>query len=109
MKGVTSQMKMIEKLEKQINEEYSDAEKYITCALLNVEENKELADMYYWLSQEEVKHAEKLHAMVVDIITAYKKEHGEPPEAMMILYRILHERDIEYATKVKTMIQQYKG
>lgn len=102
-------MKKIEKLEKQIHEEYGDAEKYITCALLNKEENSELADLYYWLSQEEVKHAEKLHAMVVDIINTYKKEHSEPPEAMMTLYRILHERDVEYATKVKMMIQQYKG
>lgn len=101
-------MKMIEKLEKQINEEYGDAEKYITCALLNKEENSELADLYYWLAQEEVKHADKLHGMVVDLINTYKKEHGEPPEAMMVVYRILHERDIEYATKVNTMIQQYK-
>lgn len=102
-------MRKIEKLENQIHEEYEDAEKYITCALLNKDEDKELADMYYWLAQEEVKHADKLHEMVVDIIAKYKKENGEPPEAMMVLYRVLHNRDMEYATKVKVMISQYKG
>ena len=102
-------MKKIEKLEKQIHEEYSDAEKYITCALLNKDEDEDLANLYYDLAGEEVKHADRLHNMVVKIIDEYKRKRGEPPEAMMVLYRILHERDIEYATKVKTMIQQYKG
>lgn len=102
-------MKKIEKLEKQIHEEYSDAEKYITCALLNKEDDETLADLYYELATEEVKHADRLHNAVVRIIDDYKRKNGEPPEAMMTLYRILHERDVEYATKVKMMIQQYKG
>lgn len=102
-------MKKIEKLEKQIHEEWSDAEKYITCALLNKDEDRSLADLYYDLATEETKHADRLHDMVVKIISEYKREHGAPPEAMMTVYNILHERDIEYATKVKLMIQQYKG
>ena len=102
-------MRTIEKLEKQINDEYCDAEKYITCALLNKEDNRDLADMYYELSQEEMKHAAKLHDMARKIIDDYKAKNGEPPEAMLAVYKIMHERDIEYATKVRVMIQQYKG
>ena len=102
-------MKKIEKLEKQIHEEYGDAEKYITCALLNKDEDLSLAELYYQLANEEVKHADRLHDMVVRTIDEYKREKGEPPKEMMIVYNMLHERDIEYATKVKLMIQQYKG
>ena len=102
-------MKKIEKLEKQIHEEYGDAEKYITCALLNKDEDLSLAELYYQLANEEVKHADRLHDMVVRTIDEYKREKGEPPKEMMTIYNILHERDIEYATKVKMMIQQYKG
>ena len=102
-------MRTIEKLEKQIQEEYRDAEKYITCALLNKEEHKTLADMYYELAQEEMKHASTLHDAVRKLIEEYKAKKGEPPEAMLTIYRILHEQDIEYATKVRVMIQQYKG
>lgn len=102
-------MKKIEKLEKQIHEEYGDAEKYITCALLNKGMDENLADLYYDLATEEVKHANRLHDAVVKIIDEYKRSKGEPPKEMMTVYNILHERDIEYATKVKMMIQQYKG
>ena len=102
-------MKKIEKLEKQIHEEYGDAEKYITCALLNKDEDISLSELYYQLATEELKHADRLHDMVVRIIDEHKREKGEPPKEMTVIYNILHERDIEYATKVKMMIQQYKG
>lgn len=102
-------MRKIEKLEKQIYEEYCDAEKYITCALLNKEEDQKLADTYAKLAQEELDHAAILHDAVRRLIEDYKAKNGEPPEAMMVVYKILHERDVEYATKVKIMVQQYKG
>lgn len=101
-------MKMIKKLERYINEEIGDAKKYIECALAHKEENRDLADVFYDLSQQEVKHADMLHKQVVEMIDQYKQEHGAPPENMMAIYEYLHEQEIEAMKEVKMMQQMYK-
>jgi len=101
-------MQLIKKLEDQINEEMHDSGKYIKCALKYKECNKDLADLYYWLSQEEMTHADKLHKMVVNAIEDYRKKEGEPPAEMLTLYNYLHEKEIEEATEVKLMWAMYK-
>lgn len=101
-------MKMIKKLERYINEEISDAKKYIECALAHKDECRDLADTFYDLSQQEVKHADMLHKQVVEMIDEYKQEHGAPPESMMAIYEYLHEQEIESMKEVKMMQQMYK-
>jgi hypothetical protein len=49
-----------------------------------------------------------LHTQVVAIIDAYKKEKGEPPEAMKLLYEILHRKHVEHVATVKGMLALYK-
>jgi len=49
-----------------------------------------------------------LHTQIVAIIDAYKKEKGEPPEGMKLLYEILHRKHIEHAAAVKGMLALYK-
>ena len=102
-------MEIIKHLEDQINEEMHDSGKYIKCAMKWKEENKELADLYYWLSQEEMTHADKLHKMVVGIIEKYKKTEGEPPAEMLAVYNYLHEKEIDKAKEIKTMWDMYKS
>lgn len=101
-------MKLIEALEDQINEEMHDSGKYIKCALKHKEDHKELADLYYWLSQEEMAHAEKLHKMVVGLIEDYKKKEGEPPAEMLAVYNYIHKKEIEEAAEIKLMWAMYK-
>ena len=101
-------MELIKHIEDQIGEEMHDAKKYIKCALKYREEHKELADLYYWLSQEEMTHADKLHKMVVEIIEEYRKKEGEPPADMMAVYKYIHEKEIEEAAEVKLMWAMYK-
>ena len=101
-------MELIKHIEDQIGEEMQDAKKYIKCALKYKEEHKELADLYYWLSQEEMTHADKLHKMVVEIIEEYRKKEGEPPADMMAVYKYIHEKEIEEAAEVKLMWAMYK-
>ena len=77
-------MKIIEKLSGMIEEEIHDAEKYARCAL-QYKDDKEMhdvAEMFYKLSNEEMGHMNMLHSQVVSLIEAYRKEKGEPPEAM---------------------------
>lgn len=102
-------MEKIKKISKQIHSELEDAEKYIKCALEHKEDDKDLADIYYWLSQEEMAHADKLHRTVVDQIDLYKKNTGELPVDMSALYEYVHDQEIEEAKEVKLMWAMYKA
>lgn len=102
-------MLIIKKLSKMIKEEISDAEKYAHCALNHKEDDKALADVFYTLATEELKHMDMLHEQVTRLIAAYKKEKGDPPEAMQALYDYVHEEQIENVKEVKVLLSMYKG
>lgn len=101
-------MQIISKLARKINCEIDDAESYIKLALEYHEEDKDLADTFFELSNQEVKHADKLHAHVVDLIEEYKREHGEPPKEMLALYNYTHEIEVEKMKNVKVLQSMYK-
>ena len=100
-------MKIIEKLSDMISEEIGDAEKYARCALKHKDERPELARLFYSLSLEEMGHMTKLHDQVVRIINDFKKT-SEVPVGMQTLYDYLHERQIKWATKIKSKQDMYK-
>lgn len=102
-------MQIIEKLCEMIDEEISDAMKYAKCANTYKDENPSLADMFIRLSEEEMKHMMTLHNQVVTLIEDYKRKNGEPPEAMKLVYDILHKRHIDKAAEAKAAISLYKG
>lgn len=100
-------MEIIRRISEKIDEELHDAEKYIKCAYKVEEEYPQLADTYYQLSLEEMKHVTMLHDAVVRIINDYKRDH-EVPESMQILYDYMHDRQIRWAAKIKAKQEQYK-
>ena len=102
-------MKIISKLSDMIEEELNDAEKYIRCAIDKKEEHPELAETFHKLSLEEINHADMLHKQVVNLITEYRKEHGDPPEKMQGIYDYLHKKQIDHANEIKVMQALYKG
>ena len=101
-------MKIIEHLSDQIADEIEFAEEYAKCALVKKEDYPQLAETYYRIATEKLNHMGLLHTQAVAIIDAYKKEKGEPPEAMKLLYEILHRKHIEHAAAVKGMLALYK-
>lgn len=101
-------MKIIEKLSDMIADEIECAEKYAKCALHYKEENPAVAETFYRIATEKMGHMGLLHTQVAGIIEAYRKEKGEPPEAMKLLYDILHRKHIEHAAAVKGMLALYK-
>ena len=88
-------MKLIKMLEEMIEEEIHDVKKYAKIASEVKDEHPSLAQTLYTLSAQEDSHQAALHAEVVKIIEAYRKEHGEPPAAMMAVYEYLHKKHID--------------
>lgn len=102
-------MKIIKCLSQKIEDELEDASAYIDLAMKWKAEEPDTADLFYDLSLEEMGHMEKLHEEVVELIEEYRKEHGEPPKEMMILYEYLHEMHIKTATQIKVKQGMYKS
>lgn len=102
-------MEIIKCLSHKIEEELEDANSYIDLAVKWKQDEPDTADLFYELSTEEMGHMEKLHNEVVELIEEYRKEHGEPPKEMMVLYEYLHEMHIRTATQIKVKQGMYKA
>ena len=102
-------MKIIKCLSQQIEDELADADKYIDLAVKWKSEEPDTADLFYELSLEEMGHMEKLHNEVEELIEEYRKENGEPPKDMMVLYEYLHEMHMKTATQIKVKQGMYKA
>jgi len=101
-------MKIIKKLSERIEDEIKDSKMYAKWAVEMKEERRSLADALYALSLDEMKHAMTLHGEVTAIISEYRAEHGEPPEAMLAVYNYLHERQMEKCNEAKNYQSMYR-
>lgn len=100
-------MEIIKALVSKIDDELEDAEKYIKCAYKIKGTYPQLAEVYYKLSLEEMKHMTMLHDEVVRIINDFKKTN-EVPAGMQTLYDYVHEREIKWASKIKAKQDNFK-
>lgn len=101
-------MKIIKELSEMIEEELEGAENYAECALKHKVDNPALADVFYEISTQEMRHVNMLHDEVAKLIKNHRDEHGEPPAAMMVIYEWEHKRQIDKANKVKILQSQYR-
>jgi len=101
-------MQIIKKLSKMIEEELNDAEKYARCALNHKEDRPMLAETFYSLSLEELKHMNQLHNSVVKIIEEIRQSGVQVPEGMMELYNYLHEEQIEHEKEVRMLQTMFR-
>lgn len=102
-------MKIIKCLSELIEDELSDSSKYIDLAMKWKPDEPDTAELFYELSVEEMGHMERLHQEVSELIEDYRKQHGEPPKDMMVLYDYLHEKHIGHATQIKVKQGMYKA
>ena len=101
-------MKIIQELCDNIDEEIDDAIKYAKMALEYENDYPALAEAVSKIAEEEMKHMSILHTQAIAIIEAYKKKNGEPPEAMRMLYDIMHRKQIEHAAEARAYMSMYK-
>ncbi|MBO5969349.1 MAG: hypothetical protein J6S14_12715 [Clostridia bacterium] len=102
-------MKVIQELSEMIEEEIEGAEEYAKGAVHFKESNPTLAKTFYDISVDEVKHIGLLHEEVKKIIEAHRKEHGEPPAAMIAVYDYLHKKHMEKVSHIKVMQGEYRS
>jgi len=101
-------MKIIEELSEYIDEEINDSCKYGKLALEWKTKKRNLADVFYTLSIEELHHMQMLHGEVVRLIEEYRQTNGEPPANMLAVYDYLHKKQIEHAGEAKSYQMMYK-
>jgi rubrerythrin len=100
-------MKIIRDLVEKIDEELTDAEKYIDCAYKVKDDYPDLSAVFFRLSKEEMVHMQTLHDQVVRFIELYKKDH-EVPADMKALYDYLHEKQVEWSLRIEFKQKNYK-
>lgn len=98
-------MTEIKELIVNIDEEIDDAGKYAELAHKYKDFDKPLADTYITLANQELGHADMLHAQAVRLI----KEHAEDPiDGMRAVWNYEHEKFTERKAKVKTVIDMFR-
>lgn len=102
-------MNLLEKLSDMIDEELTDADKYIRCAVNYKTENPSLADVFYGLSLDEMKHATTLRQQVSLLMDSHRRQEGEISEGLQTLHDYLHKKHVEREMEVKAMQSIYKG
>lgn len=102
-------MRLIQKISDRINEEVNDAKWYAKHALKFKTKHRSLADTMYTISQEEIRHANMLHAEVTKLIDEYRAINGDPPPIMQQLYDYMHEQSMASMNEAQTLQQMYKG
>lgn len=102
-------MKLIRDLEELIEEEVSDIKKYAKMANEVKDEHPQLAQVLYTISAQEEGHQQMLHGEVVKIIETYRREHGEPPAAMMAVYEYVHKKHIDKLAGAKRYQEMYRN
>lgn len=101
-------MIIIKKLSDLIDEELNDAEKYAKLALEYKEEMPKIADLFFNLSLEELRHMSNLHNAVVEVINQYKDDPDPRTEGMKIAYDAIHEHEIAKEKGVRILQAMYR-
>ena len=101
-------MKIIEVFSKKIEDTLNNAEDYIIKASEYREDFPDASKALYNMSESEMNNVTALHSAVSNLINNYRKEKGDPPESMLAIYKYLHQKHIDHATKIKTMQAMYK-
>lgn len=101
-------MKEIKMLAGHIREEMNDAETYAKLALKYRDDDRNLSQTFEKLAEQELDHADMLHAQVSRLIKE-RKENGEtPPVAMSAVWSWEHENMMDCVARVKVLLSELR-
>lgn len=101
-------MRIIKKMTEQMKEEIASAKEYAKLAIHYKTEQPTLAKVYYDSANDELTHADKLHAEVVKLIEK-QRAIETPPPVMLELWDYEHKEYIEEYAIAKNMIALYSN
>ena len=101
-------MQSIQQLADRIDGELRDAERYIIDAITAGDDDRDIADGYARLSEEEMGHVKLLHDLATRKIAEYKADHGDPPADMLERWSARHEKHTRRADTIKALQDVYK-
>lgn len=102
-------MKLIKYLEDAIEEEIEGVKGYAKKAVELKDEHPNLAQVLYNISVQEDAHHAALHKESVKVIEDYRRNHGEPPAAMMAVYEYVHQKHIDALADARRYQDVYKS
>lgn len=100
-------MKAIKEITDDMLEELHDAKHRIKRAMEFKPLYPDIARRESEIAAQELTHSEKDHASVVELIEAYKKSKGDPPEYMLEFWKEKHEHYMKKYARVKCMIELF--
>ena len=101
-------MKEIKMLAGHIREEMNDAETYAKLALRYKDDDRNLSQTFEKLAEQELDHADMLHAQASRLIKE-RKENGEtPPVAMSAVWSWEHENMMDCVARVKVLLSELR-
>ena len=100
-------MKAIKEITDDMLEELHDAKHRIKRAMEFKPLYPDIARRESEIAAQELTHSEKDHASAVELIEAYKKSKGDPPEYMLEFWKEKHEHYMEKYAHVKCMIELF--
>jgi len=101
-------MKVIKEMSGLIDEEIDDAEKYAHLAMVYKEEMPDIAELFFSLSLEEIKHMNMLHNAVVQVINKHKDDDDPRTEGMKLAHEFIHEQEIKKENKVRVLQAMFR-
>ena len=101
-------MKIMKDIICHMSDTMEEAEDYVAEARLIKDEHPQLFSTYLKLAEEHLKHYMSLHTAVVQIINEYRRQKGEPPKEMTIIWNYEHEKLIEEYEDIKKSIDRAK-
>lgn len=101
-------MKEIKMLAGHIREEMNDAETYAKLALRYKDDDRSLSQTFEKLAEQELDHADMLHAQASRLIKE-RKDNGEtPPVAMSAVWSWEHENMMDCVARVKVLLAELR-
>lgn len=102
-------MEKIARLAGMIREEIEDARRYALCALKAKGSNAAEARAFSEMANQELGHADKLHAMAVACIEEAGRSGREAPAGMERVWEFEHDRMVEGAAAVRSLLSSLSG